>query len=222
MSLHIIERLAAPDTRARCAHRFVVVSCPFVGPGISSDLCLAIMHQNALFTVPPSTRNAAPVVAEDSGLATYATSEATSCGVLNRLSSEVGRTCSKNSFSNSAPDLPCSFASASTKSPTPRDFVGPGQHAVHRDAGAGDRFGDAARDRDLRRLGHAVVDHLRGNLHAALARDEDDAAPVGAAHGRQHQAREPRAARARSRRRSAASRHRECPRRPWVRRCRDC
>lgn len=34
--------------------------------------------QKALFTTPPSTRSAAPVVADDSGLATYATSDATS------------------------------------------------------------------------------------------------------------------------------------------------
>jgi hypothetical protein len=39
--------------------------------------------------------------------------------------SEVGRTFSKNSFSKLANDLPSALASASTKSPTPRDWVGP-------------------------------------------------------------------------------------------------
>src|SRR5271157_1727398 len=83
--------------------------------------------QKALLMTPPSTRSAAPVVADASGLATYATSVAISSGAANRLISEVGRTFSKNSFSNSPKDLPSVFASASTKSPTPRDFVGPGR-----------------------------------------------------------------------------------------------
>src|SRR5262245_20684790 len=48
--------------------------------------------QNALLTTPPSTRSAAPVVADASGLATYATSDATSSGFANRLISDVGRT----------------------------------------------------------------------------------------------------------------------------------
>lgn len=47
--------------------------------------------------VPPSTRNAAPVVADASGLTRYATSVATSLVVAKRLMSEVGRTFSKNS-----------------------------------------------------------------------------------------------------------------------------
>src|SRR3954470_14766017 len=76
-------------------------------------------HQNALLTVPPSTRTAAPVVEEASGLAIYATIDATSCVRLKRLISDVGRTCSKNSFSTCAPVFPCSRASCSTKSPTP-------------------------------------------------------------------------------------------------------
>src|SRR5206468_11745660 len=36
----------------------------------------AFVNHTALFTMPPSTRSAAPVVADDSGLATYATSDA--------------------------------------------------------------------------------------------------------------------------------------------------
>src|SRR5271166_2123794 len=51
---------------------------------------------------------------------------ATSAGEANRLMSEVGRTFSKNSFSNASNDLPSVLASASTYSSTPRDFVGPG------------------------------------------------------------------------------------------------
>lgn len=47
--------------------------------------------QITLFTTPPSTRKAAPVVADASGLAIYATSEATSSGAAKRLISEVGR-----------------------------------------------------------------------------------------------------------------------------------
>jgi hypothetical protein len=59
------------------------------------------------------------------------------------------------------------------------------EDAVDRDAGAGERFGEAARNRQLSRLGDPVVDHLGGNLNAAFARNEDDPAPVGAPHRRQ-------------------------------------
>src|SRR6185437_2971408 len=61
-------------------------------------------------TTPPSTRRAAPLVAEDSGLAMNVTSAATSSVVPNRLSSELGRTVSKNSLST-------------TEGSTPRDFA---------------------------------------------------------------------------------------------------
>ena len=53
-------------------------------------------------TTPPSTRRAAPLVAEATGLQTYATIDATSSGVANRLSKEDGRTERKNSFSKVA------------------------------------------------------------------------------------------------------------------------
>src|SRR6266516_1942434 len=53
-------------------------------------------------TTPPSTRNAAPLVAEDSGLATNATMAATSSVVSKRCKSELGLTVRKNSCSTSA------------------------------------------------------------------------------------------------------------------------
>src|SRR5881296_2251085 len=89
-------------------------------------LLVTTRAQKALLTTPPSTRSAAPVVADASGLATYATIDATSSGIAKRFSNDVGRTSVKNVFSYSANDLPSVFASASTKSPTPRDRVGPG------------------------------------------------------------------------------------------------
>ena len=51
---------------------------------------------------------------------------AISSGEAKRLMSEVGRTFSKNSVSDSSNDLPSALASASTKPPAPRDLVGPG------------------------------------------------------------------------------------------------
>ena len=48
--------------------------------------------------VPPSTRKAAPVVADASGLTRYATSAAISFVVAKRLINDVGRTFSKNSL----------------------------------------------------------------------------------------------------------------------------
>src|SRR5580765_5114158 len=50
-------------------------------------------------TTPPSARKAAPFVADESGLATNATSAATSSGAAKRLRSEVGLAVVKNSFS---------------------------------------------------------------------------------------------------------------------------
>jgi hypothetical protein len=76
---------------------------------------------------PPSTRKAVPVIADASGLAIYATREATSSGEANRLMSDVGLTFSKNSFSNSSKDFPLDLDKASMKSSTPRDLVGPGK-----------------------------------------------------------------------------------------------
>src|SRR5438132_378316 len=53
-------------------------------------------------TTPPSTRKAAPFVAEESGLATNVTIAATSSVVAKRFNSELGRTDLKNSFSTLA------------------------------------------------------------------------------------------------------------------------
>ena len=61
-----------PNQKAWAARRVevILVSGPFLGTGNLHGLLSLLDHgQNALFTVPPSTRSAAPVVAEDSGLA---------------------------------------------------------------------------------------------------------------------------------------------------------
>jgi hypothetical protein len=50
-------------------------------------------------STPPSTRNAVPLIADESGLATNVTSAATSSVVANRCKSELGRVVRKNSFS---------------------------------------------------------------------------------------------------------------------------
>ena len=62
--------------------------------------------QAIAFTSPPSTRIEDPFIPAASGLQTKATTLAISSTVSNRLSSEVGRTFSKNSCSNSANGLP--------------------------------------------------------------------------------------------------------------------
>ena len=82
--------------------------------------------QKALLIVPPSTRSAAPLVADDAGLATYVTIAATSSGVANRCSKDVGRAVLKNSFSTVFALYPDLAAISATKSPTPRERVGPG------------------------------------------------------------------------------------------------
>jgi hypothetical protein len=66
------------------------------------------------------------LVAADSGLATKVTIAATSSGVAKRLINEVGRAFLKNSSSTVFALLPDLAAQSATKSPTPRERVGPG------------------------------------------------------------------------------------------------
>ena len=102
---------------------------------------------------------------------------ATSSTVANRLSSEVGRASEELLLDGLERHAPAWPASATNSRHALR--VGrAGQDGVDRDAGPGDRLGEPAGDGELRRLGHAVVDHLHGDLEARLAGDEDDAAPV--------------------------------------------
>jgi hypothetical protein len=65
-----------------------------------------LFYQMIERTTPPSTRSAAPLVAEESGLAMNVTSEATSSVEAKRLSNELGRTVAKNSFSTLDRSMP--------------------------------------------------------------------------------------------------------------------
>src|SRR6266550_4353231 len=76
-------------------------------------------------TTPPSARKAAPFVADESGLATNATSAATSSGVAKRFRSEVGRAVVKNSFSTAAGVACLVLAKSSMNFSTPSERVGP-------------------------------------------------------------------------------------------------
>ena len=80
-------------------------------------------------TTPPSARSAAPLIADANGLATNATTDATSSGVAKRRRIELGRAFSKNSFSTSSRATPFSVARRRTNSATPSDSVGPGSTA---------------------------------------------------------------------------------------------
>src|SRR5260370_37456959 len=53
-----------------------------------------------------------------------------------------------------------------------------GENGVDGDAGARDGFGDAAGNRYLRGLGHAVVNHLGGDMLPGFAGEENDAGPI--------------------------------------------
>jgi hypothetical protein len=77
-------------------------------------------------TTPPSTRSAAPVVADAGTLQTYVIIAATSSGVANRCSTEEGRAVAKNSRSTVAASKPRAAAIWVTNSPTPSEEVGPG------------------------------------------------------------------------------------------------
>src|SRR6266404_3828919 len=81
--------------------------------------------QKSELRTPPSARNAAPFVAEESGLARKATSGATSSGLAKRCKSELGLTVRKNSFSTSAAVMFFVFAISATNLSTPSERVGP-------------------------------------------------------------------------------------------------
>ena len=76
-------------------------------------------------TNPPSARNAAPLVAEESGLATKATRAPTSSGEANRRNSELGRAVRKKSFSTSAGETWLVLAKSAMNFSTPSERVGP-------------------------------------------------------------------------------------------------
>src|SRR5260370_14544190 len=91
-------------------------------------LCL---FQRIERTTPPSTRNAAPLVTEESGLATNATMAATSSVVAKRCKSELGLTVRKNSCSTSAAVIPFDCATSATDLSTPSECVAPASTALH-------------------------------------------------------------------------------------------
>jgi hypothetical protein len=76
-------------------------------------------------TTPPSTRNAAPLVAAESGLATIATSTSTSSVVVKRCNYGPGRAVRKNSRSISATVAFFDFAKPARNFSTPSERVGP-------------------------------------------------------------------------------------------------
>src|SRR5579872_313327 len=80
-------------------------------------------------TTPPSARNAAPLVAEDSGLHTKAIRAATSAGVANRWSRDDGRVLRKKSRSTAAGSTPRAAAAEDMILSALSDAVGPGSTA---------------------------------------------------------------------------------------------
>src|SRR5665213_3923410 len=83
-------------------------------------------HQAMVSITPPSTRNAAPLVADARGEATYTTILATSSGVAARAMMELGRCVRTNSLATASTLLPCWLAASVSIVTTPSDKVGPG------------------------------------------------------------------------------------------------
>jgi hypothetical protein len=113
-----------------------------------------------------------------------AATEATSSVLSKRLRSEVGRIFSKNCFSTSASEMFCCFAMLATKLPGTfrRRRAARTEFTV---TPVGHGFREAARDGHLGGLGHAVGNHLRWNMLAKFAGNENDATPVFLQHSRQ-------------------------------------
>ena len=91
-------------------------------------------------------------------------------------------------------DLARVFATSATNFSTPSERVGPGRIELTVTPVPDVSLGQAAGQRQLHGLGHAVVDHLHGNVHGRFARDENDAPPSGSLHLRQPIAAQPHAA----------------------------
>ena len=119
-------------------------------------------------TTPPSARNAAPLVADDNGLQTKATSAATSSTRAKRFSSDEGRTLRKNSFSTSSRLIFRAAAICSDECLDAFRFRGARQNRVDGNVGAGGGLGQAARNGKLRGLRHAVVNHFRWEFAARI------------------------------------------------------
>src|ERR1700675_511406 len=86
------------------------------------------MVQNTERITPPSTRSAAPLVADAASEHTYTTKFAISRVVANRLRRELGRADLKNRFWKSSNVSP--FRTFAAISSSPADRVGPGRTAL--------------------------------------------------------------------------------------------
>jgi hypothetical protein len=81
-------------------------------------------------TTPPSTRRAAPFIAEASGLQTKATAAATSSGVAKALNDGGRAGGSEEPRSKDSQSVARSLDNLSTNWTTPSDAVGPGSTAL--------------------------------------------------------------------------------------------
>ena len=126
-------------------------------------------------TTPPSTRSAAPLIAEARGLQTKATTPR----LLPAWRSAVGSKWAglgKNSFRPRRD--PPAFGEPVDEIVDALGRGRSGEHGVDGDGRARGGFGEAAGDGELGGLGHAVVDHFHGDLESRFTGDEDDASPV--------------------------------------------
>jgi hypothetical protein len=94
---------------------------PLARPKLQTEL---VSHA-IVRTIPPSTRTAAPFVADASGLDRNATIDAISSGAAKRFNNEDGRIERKNSFSSVATSIPLYFAPSWRNCSTPSVRVGP-------------------------------------------------------------------------------------------------
>src|SRR6266853_212630 len=132
---------------------------------------------------PPSTWSAAPLVADESGLAINVTSAATSSVGAKRRKSEPGRV-KEFLLYLIGRDVFCSchvceeFLNAFRTSWA-------GKHRIDRNGCTHCHLCQSSRKRHLHRLCDSVVNHLDRNVHGGLARNENDATPICRFHPRQ-------------------------------------
>ena len=113
-----LEQVSRRAVQLRTSNLAVLVSVN----GVGIIACYEIVG-----VMPPSTRNAAPFVAAESGLATNATKSAISSGSIMRCSNELERLLRKNSASISSGGREGSLETLFKKSTMPSDRVGPGR-----------------------------------------------------------------------------------------------
>jgi|SRR6516225_2772149 len=127
---------------------------------------------------PPSTRRAAPFVAEESGLAMNNDERGNLVGRGEPFQERTGSNCFEELLLNRGGIGLSGCGHTLEESLDSFRARRPRQYQIDRYARSRCRLRQTARQGKLHSLGNAIVNHLHGNVDGRFARDENDPAPV--------------------------------------------